>query len=49
MAELFEDGKRREAEEKNLLIGELYRQIGRLKVELDSSQKKVGFTGRGRK
>jgi len=35
MVELFKDRKRREAEEKNLLIEELYRQIGRLKVELD--------------
>jgi len=41
MVELFEDGKRGEVEEKNLLIEELYGQIGRLKVELDSSQKKL--------
>ena len=37
MTELFRDGKGREVEEKNLLIEELYREIGRLKVELDSS------------
>jgi len=47
MVELFKDGKRREAEEKNLLIGELYRQIGRLKVELDSSQKKLDLQVEG--
>jgi len=49
MTELFRDGKGKEVEEKNLLIEELYREIDRLKVELNSSQKKVGFTGRGRK
>jgi len=37
VVELFKDGKRREAEEKNLLIEELYKQIGQLNVELDSS------------
>ena len=47
ITELFRDGKGREVEEKNLLIEELYREIGRLKVELDSSQKKAGFAGEG--
>ena len=37
MTELFRDGKGKEVEEKNLLIEELYRKIGQLKVELDSS------------
>ena len=35
MTELFKDGKGKEVEEKNLLIEELYREIDRLKVELD--------------
>ncbi len=41
MTELFTDRKKKMDEEKNLLIEELYRQIGQLKVELDSSQKKI--------
>ena len=45
MTELFRDGKGREVEEKNLLIEELYREIGRLKVELDWLKKKAGFAG----
>jgi len=35
MTELFKDRKGKEVEEKNLLIEELYREIDRLKVELD--------------
>lgn len=47
MVEVFRDGIRKEAEEKDLLIEELYRQIGRLKVELDWLKKKVGFASKG--
>ena len=39
--ELFSDRKKRGDEEKNLLIEELYREIGQLKVELDHLQKKI--------
>jgi len=35
--ELFTDRKKTKDKEKSLLIEELYRQIGQLKVELDSS------------
>lgn len=37
-------GKRKE-KENDALIDELYRQIGRLKVELDWLKKKSGYTG----
>ena len=47
MTKLFRDGKGKEVEEKNLLIEELYREIGRLKVELDSSQKKLDLQVEG--
>jgi len=45
--ELFTDRKKKTDEEKNLLIEELYRQIGQLKVELDWLKKKFGFIGEG--
>jgi len=35
MAELFAENDRKQDENKNLLIEELYREIGQLKVELD--------------
>jgi len=47
MTELFTDRKKKRGEEKNLLIEELYRQIGQLKVELDWLKKKFGFTSEG--
>jgi len=37
MIELFTDGKDKQMKEKNLLIGKLTKEIGQLKVELDSS------------
>jgi len=37
MRELFTDGKGKQMKEKNLLIGKLTKEIGQLKVELDSS------------
>lgn len=37
MIELFTDNNRKKEEERILLIEELYREIGQLKVELDSS------------
>jgi len=37
MIELFTDGKGKKMKEKNLLIEELTKEIGQLKVELDSS------------
>jgi transposase len=37
MTELFTDNSRRKEKERNLLVEELYREIGQLKVELDSS------------
>lgn len=43
MIELFTDRRGKREEEKNLLIEELYREIGRLKVELDWLKKKAGF------
>lgn len=47
MTELFTDNSRKKEKEKNLLIEELYREIGQLKVELDWLKKKAGFTGEG--
>ena len=44
--ELFSDRKKKRDEEKNLLIEELYRQIGQLKVELDWL-KEFGFISEG--
>lgn len=43
MIELFTDRKGQREEEKNFLIEELYREIGRLKVELNWLKKKAGF------
>ena len=40
IVELFRDGKGKEIKEKNFLIEELYKEIGRLKVELDWLKKK---------
>jgi len=48
MIELFTDGKGKQMKEKNLLIEELYKEIGQLKVELDWLKKKVGFTSEGK-
>ena len=48
MAELFTDGKGKQMKEKNLLIGKLTKEIGQLKVELDSSQKKLDLPVRER-
>ena len=45
--ELFTDRKKTKDKEKNLLIEELYRQIGQLKVELDWLKKKFGFISEG--
>ena len=42
---MFTDRRGKREEEKSLLIEELYREIGRLKVELDWLKKKAGFTG----
>jgi len=47
MTEFFTDRKKKRDEEKNLLIEELYRQIGQLKVELDWLKKKFGFISEG--
>jgi len=47
MIELFTDGKGKQMKEKNLLIEELYKEIGQLKVELDWLKKKAGFTSEG--
>ena len=38
--ELFTDNRQKRDKEQNMLIEELYKQIGQLKVELDSSLKK---------
>lgn len=46
MIELFTDRKGQREEEKNLLIEELYREIGRLKVELDWLKKKLDLSVR---
>jgi len=45
MLKLFKNGRQKGAreKEKNLLIEELYREIGQLKVELDWLKKKAGF------
>jgi transposase len=49
MIEVFKDGRQKGVgeKEKNLFIEEPYRQIGQLKVELDSSQKKSGPRSEG--
>lgn len=40
---VFSDRRRREETDQEELVGELYKEIGRLKVELDWVKKKVGF------
>ena len=45
--ELFTDRKKPKDREKSLLIEELYRQIGQLKVELDWLKKTFGFISEG--
>ena len=40
-AELFSDDRRREIQDQNALVAELYEQIGRLQVELGWLKKKV--------
>ena len=40
-AELFSDDRRRDIEDQNALVAELYEQIGRLQVELGWLKKKV--------
>lgn len=47
MIELFTDRGQKREKEKNLLIEELYREIGQLKVELDWLKKKSGFISEG--
>ena len=44
ISELFTDRKKTKDKEKNLLIGELYRQIGQLKVELDWLKKNLDLS-----
>ena len=43
LVELFSDGKERREKDQQQLIDELYRQIGKLKVELDWMKKKSGL------
>jgi len=43
MIELFTDNRQKRDKEKNLLIEELYREIGQSKVELDWLKKKSGL------
>ena len=45
--ELFTDNHQHKDKDKELLIEELYKQIGRLKVEADWLKKKCGFTSEG--
>ncbi len=45
--DLFVDNHQRKDKEKNLLIEELYKEIGRLKVEADWLKKKCGLTSEG--
>ena len=47
MIELFADKRQKREKENNLLIEELYREIGQLKVELDWLKKKSGFISEG--
>ena len=46
LPEVFGRGRRREAEEQEAERGRLYRQIGKLRVELDWLKKKTGHVGR---
>ena len=43
LVELFSDGKERREKDQQQLIDELYRQIGKLKVELDWMKEKSGL------
>ena len=45
--ELFTDNHQRKDKEKELLIEELYKEIGRLKVEADWLKKKCGLSREG--
>ena len=45
--EIYTDKRRKEKEDNTLLIDELYKQIGQLKVELDWLKKKSGIIGKG--
>jgi len=47
LTQLFQDRRQREGKEKNLLIEELYREIGQLKVGLDWLKKKSGLISEG--
>ena len=47
MIELFTDGKGKQMKEKNLLIEELYKEIGQLKVD-GLILKKAGFASKGK-
>jgi len=43
LVEVFSDGRERREKDQQQLIDELYRQIGKLKVELDWLKKKSGL------
>jgi len=43
LEEIFSDRRRRQEQDNGELIAELYRQIGRLKVQLDFLKKKMGI------
>jgi len=45
--ELFTDNRQKRDKEKDILIEELYKQIGQLKVDLDWLKKKSGFISEG--
>ena len=45
--ELFTDNHQRKDKEKELLIEELYKEVGQLKVELDWLKKKCGLGSEG--
>jgi len=45
--ELFTDNRQKRDKEQNMLIEELYKQIGQLKVELDWLKKKSGLISEG--
>jgi len=45
--ELFTDNHQRKVEQKNLLIEELHKEVGQLKVELEWLKKKCGFGRKG--
>jgi transposase len=47
MIELFTDNRQKRDKEKNLLIEELYKEIGQSKVELDWLKKKSGLISEG--